>query len=433
MSGRSSQPLVAGAISQRQGRAWSLSIFAIFFICGISLASWMTRIPAVRDSLGANTFQMGMLIVGLSAGSMIGLASSSHVIARIGARRTMLIFVLLMVGGLVGAGVGSVAPSYGLIFGGLAMFGVGTSTCDVAMNLSGAANERVMGRTLMPLFHALFSFGTMAGAGLGALAEKLRVPVVWHLSGIAVLGVLLLLVSLPHVQPESLGISDADGDHHSDSGWRDRLSVWKQPATLLIGVIVLGMTFAEGSAGDWLALSMVDERHTSNSTGAVLFGVFVAAMTIGRVTGVFALDHFGRVAVLRVSALAGVIGLGLVIFVPHVPVAVIGTLLWGLGASLGFPVGMSAAADDPRNAAARVSAVATIGYLAFLVGPPSIGLLGKHVGLLNALIVVMVLIGAAVFAAPAARERPVDDPQGRKLSSPGGAAPVISSSEATRR
>ncbi|MGI8417223.1 MAG: MFS transporter [Nakamurella sp.] len=174
------------------------------------------------------------------------------------------------------------------------------------------------------------------------------------------------------------------------------------------------MTFAEGSAGDWLALSMVDERHTSNSTGAVMYGVFVAAMTIGRVTGVFALDRFGRVAVLRVSAMTGVVGLGLVIFVPHVPVAVVGTLLWGLGASLGFPVGMSAAADDPRNAAARVSAVATIGYLAFLVGPPGIGLLGEHVGLLNALIVVMVLIGAAVFAAPAARERLGHGPHDRK-------------------
>ncbi|MGI8417222.1 MAG: hypothetical protein ACR2P2_13675 [Nakamurella sp.] len=224
MSGRSSQPLAQGPLSQRQGKAWSLAIFAIFFICGIALASWMTRIPAVRDSLGANTFQMGMLIVGLSVGSMIGLSSSSHVIARIGAQRTMLFFVLLMLGGLVVAGVGSVAPSYGLIFGGLFLFGLGTSNCDVAMNLSGAANERVMGRTLMPLFHALFSFGTMAGAGLGALAEKLKVPVVWHMSAIAVFGVVLILAAVPHVQPESLGISHADGDHDSGS-WRDRLSV----------------------------------------------------------------------------------------------------------------------------------------------------------------------------------------------------------------
>src|SRR5690606_3342226 len=66
-------------------------------------------------------------------------------------------------------------------------------------------------------------------------------------------------------------------------------------------------------------------------------------------------------------------------------------------------VAMSAAADDPVRAAARVSAVATVGYCAFLVGPPLIGVVGEHIGILNALIIVFVLIVLATFAAPAAR------------------------------
>jgi fucose permease len=417
MSRPSNAILAQGRLTHRQGRWWTIATFAIFFICGIGIASWMSRIPAIRDSLGASTFQMGILILGLSCGSMVGLAASSHLIARYAAKRIMLCFQLLMLLGLAVTGLGSVAPSYGVILAGLAMFGCGTSTCDVAMNLSGAANERMMGRTLMPLFHALFSLGTMAGAGVGALAEKVGVAVVWHLVGVAVLGALGLLWAIQHVQPESLGVPESDSDDAHGS-WRDRLSVWKQPATLMIGLIVLGMAFAEGSAGDWLALSMVDDRGTSNSTGAVIFGVFVTAMTVGRVAGVFALDRFGRVPVLRASAVAGVIGLCLVIFVPSVPMAVVGTVLWGLGASLGFPVGMSAAADDPRHAAARVSAVATIGYLAFLVGPPGIGLLGEHVGLLNALIVVLVLIAIAGFAAPAARGRRTSSPEPGRAGRP---------------
>lgn len=417
MSRPDTATLAQGRLTHRQSRWWTIATFAIFFICGIGMASWMSRIPAIRDSLGASTFQMGMLIVGLSCGSMVGLAASSHLIARYGAKRIMLCFELLMLLGLAVTGLGSVAPSYGVILAGLAMFGCGTSTCDVAMNLSGAANERMMGRTLMPLFHALFSLGTMAGAGVGALAEKVGVAVVWHLVGIAVLGALALLWAIQHVQPESLGLPNSDGDD-AHASWRDRLSVWKQPATLMIGLIVLGMAFAEGSAGDWLALSMVDDRGTSNATGAVIFGVFVTAMTVGRIAGVFVLDRFGRVPVLRACAVAGVIGLCLVVFVPSVPVAVVGTVLWGLGASLGFPVGMSAAADDPRNAAARVSAVATIGYLAFLVGPPGIGLLGEHVGLLNALIVVLVLIAVAGFAAPAARERRTSSTQPGRAGRP---------------
>ena len=95
----------------------------------------------------------------------------------------------------------------------------------------------------------------------------------------------------------------------------------------------------------------------------------------------------------------------MLIMVPVVWIAIVGTVLWGLGASLGFPVGMSAAADDPRKAAARVSAVATIGYVAFLVGPPSIGFLGDHVGILNGLLLVLVLVAIAGVASPAARER----------------------------
>lgn len=390
-------------LSAAQKRQWSAGIFVIFFVCGIGIASWMSRIPAVRDRLGASTWEMGLLIGGLSVGSILGLLLSSHVLARLGARRTMARCLTLMLIGLTLAGVGSIAPSYTLILVGMALFGVGTSTTDVAMNLSGAANERVLGRTIMPLFHALFSLGTMVGAGLGALLEKFGVDVVWHFVGMSVVAGLMTAWAIPRLQPESYGMETDDGDHVGSV--KERLAVWKQPATLLIGLIVLGMAFAEGSAGDWLALSMVDERGTSNATGALIYGVFVTAMTVGRIGGVYLLDRYGRVPVLRASALAAVIGLVMVIFVPSVPVAVIGTVLWGLGASLGFPVGMSAAADDPRHAAARVSAVATIGYLAFLVGPPGIGLLGEHVGLLNALIVVLVLIAVAAFVAPAARER----------------------------
>ena len=59
--------------------------------------------------------------------------------------------------------------------------------------------------------------------------------------------------------------------------------------------------------------------------------------------------------------------------------ALAGAVLWGLGASLGFPLGMSAAADEAARSAARVSVVGSIGYTAFLGGPPLVGLLADHV------------------------------------------------------
>jgi fucose permease len=279
------------------------------------------------------------------------------------------------------------------------------STTDVAMNLSGAANERAIGRTLMPLYHAAFSLGTVVGAAVGALLELLAVPLGLHLSVVGVGSIVITVVLVRWLQP-------AEEPAHHDApaqGWRDRLAVWRDPRVLLIGLVVLGMAFAEGSANDWLSLAMVDGHGVDHAAGAAIFGVFVAAMTVGRVAGVRLLDRFGRVPVLRGSAALAVVGLLLVIVVPSVPVAVLGVVLWGLGASLGFPVGMSAAADDPRRATASVAAVATIGYVAFLIGPPLIGFLGQQFGLLRALLAVLALIVVAGLCSPAAREVRRDD------------------------
>jgi len=164
------------------------------------------------------------------------------------------------------------------------------------------------------------------------------------------------------------------------------------------------MAFAEGSANDWLALAMVDGRGVSEASGALYFGLFATAMTTGRIGGVWVLNRFGRVPVLRVSALLAMAGIAVLILVPHPVAAGIGIFAWGLGAALGFPVGMSAAADDPARAAARVAGVATVGYFAFLVGPPLLGFLGEQFGLLSAFWVVLVLIAVAYVATPAARE-----------------------------
>ena len=88
------------------------------------------------------------------------------------------------------------------------------------------------------------------------------------------------------------------------------------------------------------------------------------------------------------------------------PVALAGALLWGLGAPLGFPVGMSAAADDSPPAAVRVSVVGSIGYTAFLAGPPLIGLLAEHFGILRGLFVVVGALTLGLVAAGAARAPP---------------------------
>ena len=402
------RPTTAPALTGQQLLGWRNAVFIIFSLGGLGLSSWVSRTPAIRDSLHATTQQMGWIVFALAAGSIVGLVLSSHVLAIFGAVRTIAGSVIGGAIGLLITGLGATLFSTPvMVVAGLALFGAGTGMCDVAMNVEGAANERALGRTVMPLFHAAFSIGTVVGAGVGALAELAGVAIAIHLGVIAVVmvvGVLYAVRKLPP-HPDAPASEGGSGEHgEPGGGWRSRLVIWRERRTLLVGLIILGMAFAEGSANDWLALAMVDGHHVANATGAFVFGIFVTAMTVGRIAGVVLLDRFGRVPVLRVSAALATFGLLVVIFVPSAVVATIGVICWGLGSALGFPVGMSAAADDPRGAAARVSAVATIGYFAFLVGPPSIGFLGGRIGLLHALLLVLVLVAVAGITSGAARK-----------------------------
>jgi len=398
-------------VTQPRGdlRAWRNAVFVVFVLSGLLLASWVARIPGVRDSLHLTTAGVGLLILGMSIGAILGLAASAPLLARLGARRGMVFALGVAAVGMVLIGIGATfVPFIPLVAIGLILLGFGNGICDVMMNVEGAEVEREIGKALMPLMHAFFSFGTVIGAGAGAVAAALNVSVGWHLLVTAVVIVVGVVIAVRYIPPKHQ-LGDAASAAASKPAWRERmvdsLSVWADWRLIVIGVVMLGMAFTEGSANDWVALATVDGHHQDNATGAVVFGVFVAAMTVGRVAGGPLVDRVGRVAAIRLTAALGVIGLLLFIFGGPLWLVVIGTVLWGFGASLGFPLGMSAAAEDTKRAAARVSAVAMIGYCAFLVGPPLIGFLGQTFGLLNALFVVFVLLVASGLCAAAVRER----------------------------
>jgi MFS family permease len=388
--------------------AWRNAIFVIFTLSGLSIATWAARLPEIKANLDVTTGSIGILILGMSAGSIVGLMASAWIMARFGARTGMVLSLSCVAIGLVLIGIGAgVVFSPALVFVGLALFGFGNGSVDVMMNVEGAAAETELGKTVLPLMHACFSLGTVIGAGIGAAASALDIGVVWHAVFMAAVIAAAVIVAVRFV-PVREDLEDDTPTHSHKQDWKARLranlSVWADVRLILIGVIMLGMAFAEGSANDWLALATVEGHGQSEPTGAIVFGVFVSAMTVGRVAGGPLIDRFGRVRVLQVSAVSAIVGLLVFILGAELWIVVIGTVLWGLGSALGFPLGMSAAAEG-KNAAARVSAVAMIGYLAFLVGPPLIGLLGDHVGLLNALYVVLVLVVLSGLASPAARER----------------------------
>lgn len=381
-----------------------LGVYWIFAINGIAFATWMARVPGLRDNLAISTAEVGLFLLGGAVGALSGLALSSHIIAWLGSRRTIAWFALLSLVAIGGVGVlSAIWPSLALAMAAMFVFGVGASVTDVAMNVEGAEVERDLERNIMPWFHALFSLGTAVGGGLAAVASSLSIGVEYHFVAVALVlgGPVMYSVRLMGHTNSGADTEDTDPDQR---GLKSRLSVWAEGRTLLIGVVALSMAFAEGSANDWLALAMVDDRGYTNAEGALWFVLFTGSMTLGRFLGVPLLDRFGRVPILAGSGLAALLGLATVITLDGLVVGVMATIAWGVGSALGFPVAMSAAADDPQRGAARVSAVATIAYGAFLVGPPLIGGLAEATGILTALWVVAAVIALGLLATPATRK-----------------------------
>jgi fucose permease len=379
-------------------------VAAVFGLNGLAVATWFARVPAARDALGLTAGELGLLMLTLSAGSLLALPLAGAVAHRLGAARTVAAASVSVSAGLalvgVAAGAWGWVPAVGV---GLFAIGFGSGTCEVAMNVEAAAVERRLGRTIMPRFHAAWSLGTVAGAGIGAAAARAGVPIAVHLAVIAVIVGGGTLVAVRSFLPVEGG---EPGAARKGSGL---LAAWREPRTVLIGLLVLVMAFTEGTANDWLAVAFVDGHGVSEAVGAASFGVFVAAMTIGRTVGTVALDRWGRLRVLWVTMAFAAAGAAVTVYADALPLALAGVALWGVGACLGFPVGMSAAADEPSHAPARVSVVAVVGYTAFLAGPPLVGLLGDRVGVLRALLIVPLLILPALALVPVLRPpKPAD-------------------------
>ncbi|GAA1392972.1 MFS transporter [Luteococcus peritonei] len=368
----------------------------VFAVNGMNFASWASRIPEVKQALDLSAGELGTVLLAVSAGSLLGLPLSGRIAQRFGVARAMLGGIVVACSGVLLAAAGIDAfTSRWMLMAGLFLTGLGMGVWDVSMNLEGTAVEQGLRRAIMPWFHAAFSGGTVLAALLGVGVIALGVPIWAHLAVAQVLCLLAGLWAARRFLPVG-----AQTEEHEDAPALAR-SPWTEPRTLLIGVVALAAAFTEGTANDWLAVAFVEGHQLPHWAGVLALAVFLTAMTAGRVLGTGLLDRHGRVAVLRGLLALAAVGCALVVFGGPV-LAFVGAALWGVGASMGFPVGMSAAADDPRGAPQRISVVSTIGYTAFLAGPPLLGWLGDHTGVLHALLAVGAMLVVAFFVTPAA-------------------------------
>lgn len=437
---------------------WRAAVLASYAASGIAFATWVSRLPAIRDGLNLTPGGIGLLLMCMTVASFISISASGLIVLRLGPQLTTRIGSSMVGAGLVTVGVGtSLAANPLVVAAGLIILGLGTASWNTASNVEGASLERELERHIMPHLHGSFSLGTVAAAGFGAWAAAIHMPVFWHflISGVVVTASVVTATFWFRAEktaavtktyhPEEtdtfqdpstgpLPIISGEPDARQDGPQQDGAQpdgaqpvarktavpldnkrlvalAWRDRRTLLIGVLVLGLALAEGAAGDWVALALADGYGQSDAAGAVGYGLFVTFMTIGRFAGTVILDRFGRVVVMRWCSATAVVGLSLFVFSPVPWLAFVALAVWGLGASLGFPVGMSAAADDPVHAAARVSVVSTIGYGAFLCGPPLLGLLAEHFGILHSLLAPLVLLVVSFFLAPLAGRKAAESAQ----------------------
>ena len=374
-------------------RAWHRSITFFFGFVGVAWASWVVRLPEVKELIDVSTAELGLVLLVGSIGSLSALLSSNRFIERFGTKPIVLIGTSVFILALSAAAFAAAAGMVWLVCVCGFILGFGVGVADVAQNVDGSQIEQKLGRSIMPRLHAAYSLGTLVGAGYGSLAAFLKLQVEWQIFMLVPVGAALALVTHRHL-PANVGKLAAGETHQSSStetsGNRRRsaFSLLFASSLFFLGLGIFAITLVEGASNDWLALSLVKEYHASNANAGVGYAFLVGAMTLTRFFGGNLVDSWGRDKVLRRAALVGVGGIAVLIFAPQwfgdaaLYVAWFAAACWGVGVALAFPLFLSAAGEGAESAR-RVALVATCGYTAFLVGPPLLGLLGQSIGLLN--------------------------------------------------
>lgn len=379
----------------RELRTWRNAVIATFAVGGVTVSAWGPRLPTISADVGLDATTIGFLLTAMAIGSVLGLAVSAQVSMRLGGRRAIAAALVVVVLSMVALGIGVGAASVPLIAIAFILTGLGISVLDVTANVEGAEVEKRAARTWMPMMHAAWSIGVAAGAALGGLCAAIGVTPAAQFLGEAVI---IAIAAVPiargiptgnHAAPKPA----ADGTKQRVN-WRAVLD-WR---LVLIGVVMLGVEVGEGSANNWLSLAVSDGHGQSATVAAFFFTVFAMVEAATRIFAGPVIDRIGRVRAVRYTTALGIVGVILFIVGGPAWVVLVGVTLWAVGVSMGFPLGMSAAATGPY-AALRVSFVAAIGYLANFAGPPVIGVLADQYGLLEALWVVVALLAVACVAA----------------------------------
>jgi MFS family permease len=431
----------AGSVTRRKsgdlGRL-RVALCAVFALQGFAYASWAVRVPAIKAQAGASAAALGLALLGLSAGAVATMLIAGTLCRRFGSRPMTVISCALLPVTLPLPALAHSAVALGIL---LAVFGIAYGCLNVAMNTVAVDMVAALRRPVMPGFHAAWSFGGLAGAGIGGLLAPHLAPI-RHLTLIALAGLLvaaaaghtLLTRTIaapghpapadpaavpasrgPAAVPASRGPAAVPAsppdrlapDVRQGSAWRRALGTGRVVG--LFGLIALCAAYNEGAIGDWGALHLKQDLGASAALAAAGYAAFALAEATGRLCGTALLERLGRTRVLVLGSLTACAGMLVASLAPDVWLALAGFAATGLGVANLFPAAIARA--GLLAGSGGVALTSTLGYGGFLLGPPAIGFLASEFGLRAGLTTLsfMALIAAAIAYLSAHQEAPTRD------------------------
>ena len=349
-----------------------LGLAAFYFAMGLTFAGWASRIPDVQQALGLSNGVLGMALFAIPAGQLVMMGISGYLVARLGSRLTTATSLLMYALALCTV---TLASNFATLFAALFFFGAMANMLNISVNTQAVFLEKLYGRAILSSFHGLWSLGGLTGGIVGSLFAATTLPLAFHyLSVFMVAAVTVALCSryLLGEEPESAGSTAT----HSFS--------WHAIEGL---IVVLGITafagmFCEGTVYDWSGVYFA--RVVKPDAAFVRAGYIaaMAAMTCGRFVADRFVSRYGATEVLRTCGLFIVVGLAVVVGLPHLVPATLGFLLVGIGISSIVPICYSVAGEHTTmKVSTAITLVSSVSFVGFLIGPPIIGLVSEVLGL----------------------------------------------------
>ncbi|WP_073952231.1 MFS transporter [Streptomyces kebangsaanensis] len=368
---------------------------AFFALDGFVFAGWVVRIPAIKQQTGASAGDLGLALLGVSAGAVVTMALTGRLCRRYGSHRITVVYAVLLSLSIALPPLTHSVLALGAV---LLVFGAAYGGISVAFNSAAVDLVAALRRPIMPSFHAAFSLGAMVGAGLGGLVAAHLSPT-HHLLGLTLVGLLVTALAGPtllrHESPVPAERVRPEGDRPR------RLDRRTRGLVLVLGLIALCTAYGEGAMADWGALHFQQDLGASPGIAAAGYSCFALAMTLGRLSGTALLERLGRTRTVVAGGAVASAGMLLGSLAPSVWAALLGFAVTGLGLANLFPVAVERA--GALAGPSGVATASTLGYGGMLLGPPAIGFMAEWTSLPAALTSVAVLAAVAAAIAFATR------------------------------